>query len=97
MKLPALLLLLAATPVIAGDIGFTNRTKSGLRCRLATDTQDTAMTITLEVMEQFSVSGPYRSIRCDEPVVRQRFDITDGGNYVFHKNKDGNTISLRQE
>ena len=89
-------LLLAATPALAAlGHAFTNKTTAGLRCRLSTETSNTAMTIQLEPMETVTVMGQYRDIRCDEPVVRQRFAIADGGSYVFHRNRDGNTISLR--
>ena len=93
LLLPA---LLPASPALAGHV-FTNKTSAGLRCRLANDTRDTAMSIQLEPMESVSVMGTYRDIRCMEPVLRQRFALADGGRYVFTRNKDGNTIGLAAE
>lgn len=90
--------LFAVVPAHAGSgYNFTNRTTAGLRCRLATEASNTAMTITLESMESFSVAGPYKDIRCEEPVIRKRFALTEGGRYIFHRNKDGSTISMRSE
>jgi hypothetical protein len=98
MLMAAMLLSGAAAPAaIAGTNGFINRTTAGLRCRLATETNDRAMTITLEAMEEFVVDGTYKDIRCDEPVLRKRFPLTAGSRYVFHRNPDGNRINLRPE
>jgi hypothetical protein len=92
-----LLLGAAAPAAAAAQHGFINRTTAGLRCRLATETNDRALTITLEAMEEAAVDATYKDIRCDEPVVRKRFPLAPGGRYVFHRNADGNTINLRPE
>lgn len=98
MKRSAAMLMMALAPagpaLAALGHGFANETSAGLRCRLSTETRGTAMTIQIEPMEMVTVMGQYRDIRCDEPVVRQRWPLADGGVYVFRRNKDGNTISL---
>lgn len=90
----ALALCLASPAAAALGHGFRNETTAGLRCRLSSEGKDTAMTIQLEPMETVTVQGPYRDIRCEEPVLRQRWPLADGGSYVFRRNKDGNTIGL---
>jgi len=96
MKLILVLLMASLASPAAAALGhaFRNETTAGLRCRLSSDSRNTAMTIQLEPMELVSVMGQYRDIRCDEPVLRQRWPLSDGATYVFRRNRDGNTIGL---
>lgn len=90
--------LVAAVPALADTgHGFRNETMSGLRCRLSTEARDTAMTIQLEPKEKVTVNSSYRDIRCDAPVMRERFALADGKTYVFRRLPDGNRISLTPE
>ncbi|MFZ4382537.1 MAG: hypothetical protein ACOYO0_11310 [Sandarakinorhabdus sp.] len=90
--------LIAAVPAAAdGGHGFRNETMSGLRCRLSTDSKDTAMTITIEPKELVTVNSSYRDIRCGGPVLQQRFALADGKTYVFRRLPDGNRIGLTPE
>jgi len=98
MKTTTVLILLLASlsaPAAAGlGHAFRNETSAGLRCRLSSETRKTAMTIQIEPMKLVSVAGQYRDIRCDEPVLRQRWQLADGATYSFRRNRDGSTISL---
>lgn len=87
-------LLLVVPAAASAAHGFRNETSAGLRCRLSTDSKNTAMTIQLEPMELVTVNGTYRTIRCDEPVLRQRFELADGKMYVFRRLPDGSRITL---
>lgn len=90
--------MFVALPAAAeANHSFRNETMSGLRCRLSTEARDTAMTITLEPKERVTVNSPYRDIRCDGPVMPERFAIADGKTYVFKRLPDGNRVGLTPE
>jgi hypothetical protein len=90
-------LMLAQSLPAAAAHSFRNATMVGLRCRLSNETSDRAMTVRLEARETVTVMGTYNDVRCEEPVVRERWPLTDGSKMVFRRNKDGNTISLEPE
>jgi hypothetical protein len=98
---PLMFLLAGATLIqampVAASHSFRNSTMAGLRCRLSNEAQDTAMTITLEPRETVTVMGQYLDVRCEEPVLRKRWPLTDGSRLVFRRNRDGNTISAGPE
>ncbi|WP_353199723.1 hypothetical protein [Sandarakinorhabdus sp.] len=98
-KLILLATALLATVPAAADAGhaFRNETMAGLRCRLSTETNNTAMTIQLEPMELVTVMNNYIDIRCGGPVLPQRFALADGKTYVFRRLPDGNRIGLTPE
>ena len=99
MKNVLLAAAIGATVPAAADAGhaFRNDTMAGLRCRLSTEQQDTAMTITIEPKELVTVNSRYRDIRCGGPVLPQRFALADGKTYVFRRLPDGNRIGLTSE
>jgi len=98
-KLILLAVALLASGPAAADAGhaFRNETMSGLRCRLSTESQNTAMTITLEPMELVTVLNNYIDIRCGGPMLQQRFALAGGKTYVFRRLPDGNRIGLTPE
>lgn len=93
MMLAVALLASGAAAADAGH-GFRNETMSGLRCRLSSETSDTAMTIQIEPKELVTVNNNYIDIRCGGPVVQQRFALEGGKTYVFRRLGDGNRIGL---
>lgn len=98
-KLILMAAALLATVPAAADAGhaFRNETMAGLRCRLSSETSNTAMTIQLEPMELVTVMSNYVDIRCGGPVLQQRFALANGKTYVFRRLPDGNRIGLTPE
>ncbi len=90
------LMLLQSLPAVAAH-SFRNSTIIGLRCRLSSETSDRAMTLRLEARQTVTVMGTYKDVRCSEPVVRERWPLSDGSSMVFRRNPDGNTIRLESE